>query len=43
MLVWVWKIKKKYRKDYFRNPATFSCENGKNLLSIIDDSVITCG
>ena len=24
------------------NPATCSCENGKYLASIIDDSVITC-
>ena len=36
---------KKYRiceKDYIWNPATCSCENGKYLASIIDDSVITC-
>ena len=24
------------------NPATCNCENGKNLASIMDDSVITC-
>ena len=29
-------------KDYIWNPATCSCKNGKNLASIIDDSVITC-
>ena len=29
-------------KDYIRNPATCSCENGKYLASIMDDSVITC-
>ena len=29
-------------KDYIWNPATGSCENGKYLASIIDDSVITC-
>ena len=29
-------------KDYIWNPATCSCENGKYLASIIDDSVITC-
>ena len=29
-------------KDYIWNPATCSCENGKYLASIINDSVITC-
>ena len=29
-------------KDYIRNPSTWSCENGKYLATIIDDSVITC-
>ena len=29
-------------KDYIWNPATCSCENGKYLKSIIDDSVIMC-
>ena len=29
-------------KYYIWNPATSSCENGKYLASIIDDSVITC-
>ena len=29
-------------KDYVWNPATCSCENGKCLASIIDNSVITC-
>ena len=28
-------------KDIVLNPATCSCKNGKNLASIIDDSVIT--
>ena len=30
------------KKDYFWNPATCSCENGKHLASITNDSVITC-
>ena len=29
-------------KDYTWNPATYSCEYGKYLASIIDDSAITC-
>ena len=29
-------------KDYIWNPATCSCENGKYIANIIDDSVITC-
>ena len=29
-------------KYYIWNPATCSCENGKYLASISDDSVITC-
>ena len=29
-------------KDYIWNPATRTCENGKILGSIIDDSVIMC-
>ena len=29
-------------KDYVWNPATCSCENGKYLASIMDNSVITC-
>ena len=29
-------------KDYVWNPATYNCENGKYLASIMDDSVITC-
>ena len=29
------------KKDYIWNPATSSCENGKYVRSIIDDSVIT--
>ena len=30
------------KKNYIWNPAACSCENGKYLESIIDDSVITC-
>ena len=30
------------KKNYIWNSATCSCENGKYLASIIDDSVITC-
>ena len=29
-------------KYYIWNPATCSCENGKYLASIMDDSAITC-
>ena len=29
-------------KDSIRNPATCNCENGKHLVSIMDDSAITC-
>ena len=29
-------------KDYIWNPATCSCQNGKDLACIMDDSVITC-
>ena len=29
-------------KDYIWNPATCSCEDGKYLLSIMDDSAIMC-
>ena len=31
-----------FEKDYVWNPATCSCENGKYLASILDDSVIIC-
>ena len=31
-----------YRKNHIWNPATCSCENGKYLASIVDDSMITC-
>ena len=31
----------KYVKKYIWNPATYSCENGKYLASITDNSVIT--
>ena len=30
------------KKNYIWNPTTCSCENGKYLASIIDNSVITC-
>ena len=30
------------KKDYIRNPAICSYENGKYLPNIMDDSVITC-
>ena len=29
-------------KDYIWNPSTCSCENGKYLTNIMDDSAITC-
>ena len=29
-------------KEYIRKPTTCSCENGKYLATVIDDSVITC-
>ena len=39
-----YKCKKHHicEKDYIWNPATCSCENGKYLANIMDDSVITC-
>ena len=30
------------KKNFFLNPATCSCENGKYLPSTTDDSAITC-
>ena len=30
-----------FKKVYIWNPATCSCENGKYVESIIDDSVVT--
>ena len=36
----VWKTYT--QKNYILNPATGSCENGKYLASITDDSVIKC-
>ena len=30
------------KKDYIWNPAICSCENGKYLASIMNDSSITC-
>ena len=35
-------VKNICEKDYIWNPAICSCENGKYLAIIIDDSVITC-
>ena len=29
-------------KDYVWNPATWNCENGKYLASVMDDSMISC-
>ena len=29
-------------KDYILTPSTYSCENGKYLAIIVDDSAITC-
>ena len=29
-------------KDYVWNPATYNCENGKYIASILDDSAIKC-
>ena len=29
-------------KDYILSPATCSCENGKYLASVIDNSMVTC-
>ena len=31
-----------FKKDYVWNPATWSCENGDYLASIMDGSVIMC-
>ena len=44
MSAWVWKFEKtsSVKKSYIWNPSTYTCENGKYLGSIIDDSVITC-
>ena len=36
------KIHHVCEKDYTWNSATWSCENGKYLGNIIDDSVVTC-
>ena len=41
MSIWVEKTSL-CEKDYIWNPATGSCENGKYLASIIDDSAIMC-
>ena len=37
-----WKKRHVCEKNYIWNPATGSCENGKYLASIIDDSAIMC-
>ena len=39
----LYEFKKRHvcEKDYIWNPATCSCQNGKYLASIIDDSAIT--
>ena len=37
------KLHRVCEKDYIWNPATCSCENGKYLASVIDDSMIRCG
>ena len=31
-----------WEKDYIWNPATYSCQNGKCLASIMDNSPIMC-
>ena len=31
-----------FEKDYFWNPSTRICENGKYLVSVMDDSAIIC-
>ena len=31
-----------FEKDYIWNPVKCSCENGKYLVNLEDDSVITC-
>ena len=37
-------VKKRHvcEKDYVWNPATWNCENGKYLASVMDDSMISC-
>ena len=36
-------VKKRYAwENYIWSPATFSCDDGKYLLNIIDNSLITC-
>ena len=39
-----WECNKRHacKKDYVWNPATYNCENGKYLVSIIDDSASMC-
>ena len=37
----IWKSIMCAKKNYIWNPTTCSCENGKYLASIIDDSVIS--
>ena len=31
-----------WEKDYVWNSATYSCENGKYLANVMDDSAMTC-
>ena len=38
----MWVLKSSCMWGYYWNPVTCSCENGKYLASIIDDSAITC-
>ena len=38
----MWIKKRHAWENYIWNPATFSYDNGKYLLNIIDNSVITC-
>ena len=35
-------VKKVCEKDYVWNSATCNCENGKSLISILDNSAIMC-
>ena len=40
--MWVQKASWKREKYYIWNPSTCSCEKGKCLAIIMDDSAITC-
>ena len=39
-----WECKERHlcQEDYVWNPVTYSCENGKYLASIMDNSAIMC-